>query len=47
MIRRLVALLPIPAAGAFVYGAFEFHHTAGWFALVAACLFLEWRYDRD
>jgi hypothetical protein len=47
MIRRLVALLPIPGCAAAVYGAWEIYQPAGLLTLAAACFVLEWRYDRD
>lgn len=45
--RRLVSLLPVPAAAAVTYGAWEIYQPAGYITAAAALLFLEWRYDRD
>lgn len=47
MIRRLAALLPVPAAAAVTYGVWELNQPAGYITLGAALLYLEWRYDRD
>lgn len=45
MIRKLIALLPIPAAAAATYGAWEIYHPAGYITLAVALVLLEWNYD--
>lgn len=47
MIRRLVALLPLPGCAAAVTGGFLVHPIAGCGMAALACFVLEWRYDRD
>lgn len=45
--RRLVSLLPVPAAALATYAAWEIYHPAGYLTAAVGLLFLEWRYDRD
>jgi hypothetical protein len=47
MIRRLLALLPVPGCVAAVTAGFYLHQAVGWGLIAVSCFVLEWRYDRD
>ncbi len=47
MIRKLVALLPIPGCAAAILTGFTITPAAGWALIAVSCFVLEWRYDRD
>lgn len=47
MIAKLIALLPVPAAGLVAYGVWSIYQPAGYITLGAALFLLELRYDTD